>query len=361
MEVDISKKVNYFIKYGLIGAVIVAFLCATGVWYYHQHHQYFTVYDAQVASTLVGTKAQTAGTIEKLVVADGDHVEAGDVIAQIKVNITEEQIQQLQQTVDLSKKNLQEVKAGVTVPGPAVNSGGGRSGGGDTVAAQAELDRAATALERMNQLYAIGAISAVRRNQAAADYSAAQSALAAAQNTVVSVPSTTYQSSIQEASSPEVIKNAELQVKQAQMALDTAKKNVSATEILAPVAGTVYYTDVAEGSEVKPGQIIVNIGDADKMWLEIHLTADQHSKIRLGEFVSYTIENHKLQGTIFDLGTAADASDDSDAATEGTSNTEASTTSTNDDGRFISKISLPTDIDFNLKPGMKGIVKLLIQ
>ncbi len=359
MEVDISKKVNYFIKFGLISAVVLAVLCATGVWYYHQRHQYFTVYDAQVTSTLVGTKAQTDGTVEELLAADGDHVEAGDVIARIKVNVTEEQIQQLQQTVDLSKKNLQEVKAGMTVSEPVVSGGGSRSGG-DTAAAQAELDRAATALERMNQLYAIGAISAVQRNQAAADYSSAQSALAAAQNTVVSVPSAAYQSSIQ-ASSPEVIKNAELQVKQAQMALDTAKKNASATEILAPVAGTVYYTDVAEGSEVKPGQIIVNIGDADKMWLEIRLTADQHSKVRLGEFVSYTIENHKLQGTIFDLGTSVGAGDDSGAATDGTSNTEASTTPVNDDGRFVTKISLPTDTDFNLRPGMKGIVKLLIQ
>lgn len=43
-------------------------------------------------------------------VQDGDAVKAGDVIATVKINVTDEQIKQLQQTVELSQRNLEQVK-----------------------------------------------------------------------------------------------------------------------------------------------------------------------------------------------------------------------------------------------------------
>ena len=84
LEVDITKKVQYLMKYGLPGLIIIAVLCAGGIYYYQHQHKYFNVYDALVASSLVASKARTNGTITELVVADGEHVEAGDVIAHIK-------------------------------------------------------------------------------------------------------------------------------------------------------------------------------------------------------------------------------------------------------------------------------------
>lgn len=368
MEVDITKKVNYILKYGLAGLLLLAIICAGGVWFYQHHHNYMTINDAKVTSTMVGTKVRAAGHIEEILVEDGAHVEAGDVIAHIKVNVTDEQLQQLQQTVDLAKKNFEQLQSGTTVSQPVASAAVSTpvtSGG----SSQAEIAQAKARLDRMNQLYEMGAISAVKRNQAESDYNAVASS-ASTTVSVASTPSVSYQTTVQP-TSPEVLKQAELQVKQAEAALETAKQDSQATDVVAPVAGTVYFTDVKAGDDVKAGQTIVNIGDAGNIWLEAHVVRGQKDKARLGQFVSYTVDGHTMQGTILDIidpqdGSAAGQADDGQSA-DGTSS-DAPAVAQNTEGaqpvvdpdRVTIKISLPGSTDFALRPGMKAVVKLSI-
>ena len=85
---------------------------------------------------------------------------------------------------------------------------------------------------------------------------------------------------------------------------------MDATEVVAPVAGTVYYTNLLAGSEIEAGQPVLNIGDAANIWLEVPLTAAQQDKVRLGQFVSYKVEGHELQGTVLEVNELpADADD----------------------------------------------------
>lgn len=354
LEVDISKKVNYFIKYGVVALVILAVVCSGAVWFFYHHQTSFTVRDAQISSSMIGTKTRAAGTVEAVLVADGDRVEAGDVIARIKVNVTDEQIEQLEKTVELSKRNLAEVQKGMTVA-QAVPSAAPVGGG----ASQAEVSAAAKRLDRMNQLYDMGAISAVKRDEAEAAY---QSAVAAA-SSAPSVSAPSYHT-VTQPSSPEVIKNAELQVKQAEAALENAKKASEATEITAPAAGTVYLSDIKEGTEVKAGQTIANIGDAGNLWLEAYINPAQKAKVRLGQFVSYKIGNTKLQGTVTDIidpmsedSTAASGSGDSSAGASAAANTEGVKPTTAHPDKITVKISLPANGTNDIKPGQKADVQ----
>ena len=68
-------------KYGLVGLILIAVLCAGGIYYYQHQHKYFNVYDAQVTSSLVAAKVHGNAMITEKVVEEGEHVEAGDVIA----------------------------------------------------------------------------------------------------------------------------------------------------------------------------------------------------------------------------------------------------------------------------------------
>ena len=342
MEVDISKKVSYVVKYGLVGILTVALLCSAGIWYYQRQNNHMKIYDAQVTSTMVGVRTKADGKIAELMVADGDHVDAGTVIAKIEVSVTEEQIQQLEQNLELAKRNLAEIQKGQTITTPVV------SGGGSSGASQAELARAESRMQRMNELYEMGAISAVKRDEAAADYAAAKAA-------AVSVPSITYQTTVQP-SSPEAIKSAEFQVRQAEVALTNAKKDSQATELVAPVEGTVYFTDLGEGSEVKAGQVVMNVGDAGNIWLEARITPQQKEKLRLGQFVTYEIDGHALQGTVLEIGSGEEEKEESLSSTntEGVAPTEA------DDGKTPVKISLPIGVSFELKPGMKTVVEVAV-
>lgn len=405
LEVDITKKVQYLMKYGLPALIIIAVLCAGGIYYYQHQHKYFNVYDAQVASSLVASKARTNGTITELVVADGEHVEAGDVIAHIESSITDDQIQQLEQNVALSQRNLDEIKKGQTVtvavpsaaPAPAAASSGGSS---------ASVASAAARMQRMNELFEMGAISAVQRDQAAADYQAAKAAASSSAPAASSSPAVTYQTTTQPPD-PKAVQNAELQLRQAQAALDNAKQDAQQTDIVAPVAGTVYYaSDITEGAVVTAGQTVANVGNADDIWVEAKVKADQGQKLRLGQFASYEIDGHKLQGSIQDIETAADkaaadkaaqkeadqalgindnantgSADNASAADNNAADTSQSADNQNgtaaqgspapktttdtedtdvDDDTMIVKISIPTGLSFDLKPGMKAIVKFAL-
>ena len=96
----------------------------------------------------------------ELLVNDGDKVEAGQVIAKMKVVVTPEQIEALQKAYDEAKVNYdtleQQVKASMVVSQPVVTS----SSTGNVAAAQARLDAAAANKQKMDKLYSIGAVSA---------------------------------------------------------------------------------------------------------------------------------------------------------------------------------------------------------
>lgn len=386
MEVDITEKVKRVLKFGPLALVALAILCALGVWAYQHSQKGLTVYDAKVASTMVGVKAKADGTITELVVQDGDHVEAGDVIARVQVKITDEQIAQLVQNAELAKQNLAQVQRGqtVTVPqsaAPAPMPVPQPSGNSQAVA------NARARLNRMNELYEMGAISAVKRDQAAADLAAAEAAATPAP--AVSAPAATRYQTMTQPANPEAVKQAELAVKQAEAALENAKQDAQATEIVAPVSGTVYLgDDIQEGADLKAGATVASIGDASNIWVEARLSPNQKGKIRLGQFVSYTIEGKKYQGTVLDIVDPADdqpdiaasgslpaASEEEDEAVQTSSISEDAGNVSGDetedsksgntegnapdmsDGRLIVKVSLPKDMADTLRPGTDAVVR----
>lgn len=416
MEVDITKKVQYLMKYGLVGLILIAVLCAGGIYYYQHQHKYFNVYDAQVTSSLVAAKVHGNAMITEKVVAEGEHVEAGDVIAHVQSTVTDEQIANLEQTVALSQRNLDEIKKGQTVtvavpsPAPAPAASAPRSSGSSQSVASAE-----SRMNRMNELFEMGAISAVQRDAAVSAYHAAVAAAsssAPAASAPSSSPAVRYQTTTQPPD-PKAVQNAELQLKQAQAALDNAKQDAAETDIVAPVAGTVYYAQgIDEGSTVKAGETVASVGNADDIWVEAKASPDKAAKIRLGQFVSYEIDGHQLQGSVQDIQQPAkkdDQSADSSAngaasnagaaqtdpnnlnnpnaqngqsaqgAQDGQQGAEASTADAAggdaaassqpkttaevndaddaDEDVMIIRISIPSGLNFTLKPGMKAVVK----
>lgn len=403
-------------KYGLVGLILIAVLCAGGIYYYQHQHKYFNVYDAQVTSSLVAAKVHGNAVITEKVVEDGEHVEAGDVIAHVKSTVTDEQIANLEQTVALSQRNLDEVKKGQTVtvavpsPAPAPAASAPRSSGSSQSVASAE-----SRMNRMNELFEMGAISAVQRDAAVSAYHAAVAAAsssAPAASAPSSSPAVRYQTTTQPPD-PKAVQNAELQLKQAQTALDNAKQDAAETDIVAPVAGTVYYAQgIDEGSTVKAGETVASVGNADDIWIEAKVSPDKAAKIRLGQFVSYEIEGHQLQGSVQDIqqpvkkddqasadsadaaasadndnatanaagangagagqnsqdaqnaqaGTAGAADGDAANGQPAASNqpkttAEATDADDADEDVMIIRISIPSGLNFSLKPGMKAVVK----
>ena len=68
-------------------------------------------------------------------------------------------------------------------------------------------------------------------------------------------------------------------------------------------------------------------------------------KVRLGQFTSYEIEGHELSGTVQEIQPSEEEKEDSDGS---------------EDDRRVVKISLPADLSFNLRPGVKATVKFVL-
>ncbi len=327
MEVDISKNVNYALKFGLIGLLLIALATAGGVWYYQKSHRTMTVADAQINGKVVHARSRASGKVTEFLVADGEMVEAGQLVARIQVRVSPEQIDQLEKNVELTKYNLSELQSGVTVTRPVYSGGGGSA------------EEARAHLERMEQLFSMGAVSARQRDEAAEAYEAALGA------------DTSFQTYVQVAS-PQAIQFAEMQVRQAEMALTSARQESQATDITAPVGGTVYLSEVRTDSEVRPGQIIISIGDATNLWLEAYVDPVRADSLRLGQFVQYTLDGRDLAGVIEDIAAPEAEAQIPAGYTEGVApeNPHA--------GKCVVRISLPEDRNYMIRPGTRTIAKI---
>ena len=330
MEVDVTEKAKNFIRFGLIGLIVLAALAGGGLYLYQHSNRGFVVSDAMVVGSESVITAKGDGKITEVLVQDGDYVEEGTVIARVESKITPEDIAQLEQNVQLAQQSYAQLQKGTTTvaqapAAPVVDSG-----------AQQRAANAYARMQRMNELFSMGAISAAKRDEAAAAYAAAQAAANAAPAPAAAPQTTVIPTS------PEVLKQAELQVKQAEIALSNAKNDQQATEIVATASGVISLAEgLAADSELKNEQEVARIQASNDAWLEAKLTENQAAKVRLGEFVNYEIDGHKLQGTVKDI--AAPESDESE--------TDQSKSLT------IVKISLPADLSFTIKSGMSGKIE----
>ncbi|MBO6177787.1 MAG: HlyD family efflux transporter periplasmic adaptor subunit [Selenomonadaceae bacterium] len=329
MEIDLSKKAGYFIKYGVAAVIALALVISFAVFSFMNKNETLIVHDAAIAGTFVSVKARAPGKIQEISVEDGAFVKAGDPLATIEVSVTEETLNQLKQNVELANKNLEELKKGHDVVVPV-------SGGGDYSGAQADLSRAEARKDRMEELYKMGAISQVKRNEAVADYEAAKARAAA-------VRPQTYQT-VHHSTSPEIIENAALAVRQAEMALKRAREDAAATEILSPVDGAFFKESAEVGVEVQAGMRLFNIGDAANMWIEARLSPEDIKKIRMGGLVSYKIAGEEYTGTVTEIEESAEQTESEPKAMEGGAPQEET------DGKRVVKISLNEKVTTK-KPG----------
>ncbi len=345
-EVDITNKVSKFLYFGAAIIVIIALGVAVGVWGWQSTHNGSRLPDGEVTGTMVSARAYADGTISEILVKNGDTVEAGTVIAHVDVKVTEEEVQQLEQTVALSEKNLDELKKGmkVTETSPVPAPSAPVSSGADPEA----VARAQSKLNRMNELYQMGAISAMKRDQAEAEYNAAVAASSVSAPAPASQPSS---HTVVKPVDPKVIEQAEMQVKQAKAALENAQKDSQATDIIAPVSGTVYIrNDIEEGSDISAGQPIADVVGSDELWVETSVSEKDAAKIKLGVYASCVIDGKKYRGTVSDIIDYTDISDQ---------DTDENSTDKPKRDRITIRIALPEENDNSaIHPGQRAEIKL---
>lgn len=339
IEIDITDKVNKTAKYIIISLVtlIIGMIIAIFIW--QLHARYVTLSNGQIAGNLVKVKNMVPGVITEILVSDGENVESGKVLAKMRVKISPEQLQELEKSLETAKARYNELltrpvqqNAVQPKPNPVVSDG----------AAEANLAKAKQEKEKMDNLFAIGGISGVKYKEAIANYERELVRYKLMQN----MKNESLQSEPAMVDDNEqLLKVADLQVKQAEKALKQAKEEIQIVEIMANIDGKVYFNDVKADDEVEAGQDIFSIGNLREVWLEIPINENQRNKIKLGQFVEYTISDYPGQtfcGTVYEIIDDIGNSENS-YATE-----------------YRVRISIPADTNVEIKPGMKVVAKISV-
>ena len=324
MEVDISDKVNRLLKYGAAGIVLLALLAGAAAWWWQSSQAYLTFSNARIAGALVKVQTKVSGRLVELPLADGTRVEPGQILAKLEAEVSPEARKALESAAAEAQRRYAEIEAR---PAQIV-----AAAGADIGTAEAAADKARQQRERMDKLFAIGAVSAVERQRAAKADEAAQAALSAARR---ERPAETS------ADRSAVLQAAQAQLQRAQAALEAAKQP-QLVQIAAPVEGTLYREALETGMRVEAGQTLFHVGDLQNTWVELFADEAQRENLQLGNFVEYTIEpfgSRTFQGTIYEI-----------AETEN-----------NEEGalpKYTVRISLPDDPDLAVRPGMQVRAKV---
>ncbi len=342
METDITEKIKPIVRFSLPVILIIAAVLIVGIFLWHKHEGVLEINDAKLTSSVVHVSAQTDGTLSEVLVNDGDKVEAGQVIAKVKVIVTPEQIQDLQKAYDEAQSNYdnleQQIKASMTTTTQTVVTSSAPSG--NSAAAQARLEAAAAEKQKMEKLYSIGAVSATQYAEAQSEYAAAQSALNAASAPVQ------HTQQVESAPLPpskelsEKLANAQIQLNQAKAALDQAQSDDNYADITAPVSGIIYLTDFKQGDSLKQGDVFMDVGNTKNLWVEAPLTEEQYSKVHPGQFVHYTVDDMDLTGTVLEV---THEGDDENSAL-----------------KTAAKISFPDEMIDQVVPGVDVRVKITL-
>jgi membrane fusion protein, multidrug efflux system len=190
-------------------------------------------------------RPQVNGLLEKRFFTEGSDVKAGDTLYEIDPAPYQAAYDNAVATLGVAKENVDRAKAGLETSQAALERH------------RAVLELAQTNLHRYEMLVKTQAVSAMQRDQAAADVKVANSALRVAEAQVNG--------------DRQGVEAAEASVKQADAAVKTARINLGYTKITAPISGRIGRSAITEGAIVTAYQplAMATIQQFDPIYVDV--------------------------------------------------------------------------------------------
>lgn len=300
---NITSKIKQWLILGFLIPVISGAAIGYGAFNHKHPVTEIRIGDAKVTGTMISVRTLVDGKVSEFLFNDGDEVESGDVIARLEVDVNEETIAQLANTVELAKENLENLKKGqiVKVPVKKVKVIPPKNNSAASSGKSASLKSLEERANRMKDLFEMGAVSKKQMEAAVAAYENAKRnapSSPAAHSEATYVEEITYVDQWQPTPAP-VMQNAENALKQAELSLKVAQQQAQETEVIAPISGTIYYTAEAD-NDIMAGNSIAKIGDSKELWLTAEVTEDVFNQIKLGLPVNYILDGQNLSGTVIE-------------------------------------------------------------
>jgi HlyD family secretion protein len=306
--VNARNRVFFILGILVIGSLIWYFLTA------HTNGDLHLIGTVDANEVLVSSKIP--GRIQTLTVEEGQHVQAGQLIAVIesddlaaaydaaKATVTSQQ-QKLNETVETERQTRGEVTSAT------VNSEAQLLSAQASLAqAQANLAKQEADTPRTVALAKQGIVSAQSRDEAVASLAADKAAVIAAQQNVDAAKAALRQSQAHEIladANAKTVASTRAQVANAQALADQANVELGYAKVFAPVTGVVNTWAARQGEVVTASEAIVTIMDLSQTWVYAPLPETQADAVQLGDSLNVVMPSGEtVQGKVIAKAAEAD-------------------------------------------------------
>ena len=251
----------------------------------------------------IDINSKISGRVVELLVKEGDHVKAGQVIAHIDKRDLEAQKDQLNAAIEALQ--AQQTQASATT---SMQSGTSSSALSQAQAARdkarADLALCESDYQRYSDLVESGAVSRQVYEQYATKYNVAQAAYAQADSAVAQASSGLMVTSVNQAGESAVAKK----IAQAEAQLEQLEVSLDETEIKAPFDGVITKKYIEEGSMISTGTPLVAVQDPEDNWVDIKVPETQLGDFKVDQDVELIARDGKTKvtGTITDISKKAE-------------------------------------------------------
>ncbi len=249
-----------------------------------------------VAHHKIAVGAKVMGRVAWIGVEKGDTVQEGQVLVRLEDTEFRAQVNQAQANLAAAQARLDQMRSG-SRPQEKLRDKAA------VIQAEANLKKAQAEYERTEKLYRAGVSSKAEFDAALAERDTSAALLEAARQA---------SSMTDIGPRPEEIRAAEAQVQQMRAALDYAKTQLAATEIKAPVRGTVLERIVERGEMVTPSAFggsgartsVVDLADLTDLQIELDISQVDFARLKMdqrAEIIPEAFPNLRYTGFIAEI------------------------------------------------------------
>ncbi|UZE48546.1 HlyD family secretion protein [Rhodopseudomonas sp. P2A-2r] len=281
-----------------IGAVLALAAAAYGVNYYLVGRFMVSTDDAYVRANNTTLGARVSGHIAAILPGDNASVKAGDVLFRIDDGDYRIAVDAARHKIDTQQATIARIGRQVTAMQSAVEQASAQQASADAMSKRAALD-----FDRQDALStkgfasrAIFETSQATRDQTAAAVLSAKAAVDAARDNV----------EVTKAQQNE----ARAQLAELQSALDKAERDLSFTEVKAPVDGIFSNRLVNTGDFISAGQRLANVVPLDAVYIDANFKETQLRRLKPGQPVRIELDadaSRDIEGVVDSLAPAAGA------------------------------------------------------
>lgn len=334
---DITKN-NLFNRKAIIITACVCILIVISTYTALHIHQAKLEKAASVVSNTgyieaksVNTGFKVAGRIDKIFVEEGDQVKKGQIIAQLETTEIEAKLKQSEGAMEAATAKHTEAQEAISLQSDTTAS--------QIKAAKADYDIKKLSYKRIEDLFAQGAVSQQKRDEALAAMDAAE---ATWQSAVASEKQVSIRTSEANAAAGAMT--------QAEGARDEAQAYLDNCYLKAPCDGIITLSTMEEGEMVSAGTPVFEITDLVHTWVEINVPENKIGQVQLQQKAIVTVDsypNKVFKGKVVWINDAGDF-----AVKKAISEMEQ-----HDIRTFKVKITIPNN-KMELKTGMTAVATL---